>query len=96
LAEAAAERAHFENAVELVDTLAGRFLLDDGRPTPAGLDLVAGIRERIALEAGPIGQALPPDDVTIAERVLNEVVARAREVVARAREVLALQNQPDT
>jgi hypothetical protein len=89
LADAVAERAHFDNSVDLVDTLGGRSLLDDGRPTRAGLDLVAGIRERIALEAGPIWQALPPDDVAIAERVLNEVVARAREVLAR-------QNEPGT
>lgn len=82
LAKAATERAHFENATELVGSLAGRVLLDDGRPTPTGRNLVAGIRERIAVEAGPIWQGLPQDDIAVAERVLNEVVERAREILA--------------
>lgn len=83
LAAAAAERAHFENAIELVDSLTGRALLDEGRVTPAGRDLVAGIRDRIVHEAGPIWQGLAQDDVATAGRVLNEVVKRARDVLAR-------------
>lgn len=83
LAQAVADRAHFENATELVDALTARALVDEGGATPAGRDLVAGIRERIAREAGPIWQGLPREDVAVAERVLNEVVKRSREVLAR-------------
>jgi hypothetical protein len=73
-----AERAHFENAADLVDELTNRGLLSDGRLTSAGRELTAAVDASITTETAPIWENLPVDDVAAATRVLNEVVARAR------------------
>lgn len=82
LAAAVADRAHFADAADLVAQLTARGLLDAGRLTPAGRELVAGVQATIASTAGPIWNGLPPDDVEAATRVLNEVLSRARAVLA--------------
>jgi hypothetical protein len=78
LRAAVADRAHFQNAADLVDELSKRGLLDDGRLTSAGGELTAAVQATIATETAPIWDNLPADDVAAATRVLNEVVARAR------------------
>jgi len=81
LAAAVADRAHFADAADLVSELTDRGLLGDGRPTPAGRELTAGVQATIATETAAIWDDLPADDVAAATRVLNEVVTRARAVL---------------
>ena len=81
LAAAVADRAHFADAADLVSGLTDRGLLDDGRLTPAGRELTAGVQATIATETAAIWEDLPPDDVAATTRVLNEVVTRARAVL---------------
>lgn len=76
------DRAHFTDASALVDDLQRRGLLDDGRLTAAGRDVVATTQEAIATVTAPIWEALPADEVAAAGRVLNEVVVRARAILA--------------
>lgn len=78
LAAAVADRAQFPDVSELVNQLAKRGLLDDGRLTPAGRELTAAIQATITTETAPIWDDLPANDVAAATRVLNEVVTRAR------------------
>lgn len=78
LATALAERAHFDHPGELVNELTRRGLLDDGRPSLAGRELIAAVQADIATTTSPIWDRLPPDDVAATERLLNEVVTRAR------------------
>lgn len=75
------DRAHLPEAAELVRGLADRGLLDDGRLTPDGRELVAAVQATIAAETAPIWGNLPPDDVAASTRVLNEVISRARVVL---------------
>lgn len=81
LAAAVADRAHFPDAADLVTELTDRGLIDNGRLTPAGRNLIATVQTAIARETTPIWNHLPDDDVAAATRVLNEVVARARAVL---------------
>jgi hypothetical protein len=81
LAVAVAERAHFPDAVRLVDTLTDRGLLHDGRLSPSGRELVTILQTRIRTETAPIWDALPAEDVAAAARVLNEIVDRTRDVL---------------
>ena len=76
------DRAHFDDAAELVDQLAGRGLLAGGGLTAAGSALVAEVQASIAARTGSVWNDLPADDVAAATRVLNEVVERARLVLA--------------
>jgi hypothetical protein len=78
LAAAAADRAHFADAVELVADLTDRGLLDGGQLTADGQDLLTTIQARSAAVTAPIWNDLPADDVAAATRVLNEVIARGR------------------
>ena len=78
LAAAAADRAQFLDAADLVSELTSRDLLDDGRLTPAGRSLIATVQTTITTETAPIWNDLPADDVAAATRVLNEVLTRAR------------------
>ena len=82
LAAAVADRAHFPDAADLVSELTDRGLLDDGRLTPAGRELTAGVQATIATETAAIWDDLPADDVAATTRVLNEVVTRARAVLS--------------
>ncbi len=81
LAASVADRAHLPDAAELVRGLADRGLLDDGRLTPDGRELVAAVQATIAADTAPIWDGLPPDDVAASTRVLNEVISRARAVL---------------
>lgn len=78
LVAAVADRAHFADAAELVASLTDRGLLDRGRPTPAGRELVAAVQATIRTRTAPIWEDLPADDVAAATRLLNEVLMRAR------------------
>jgi hypothetical protein len=81
LALAVADRAHVPNAVDHVDALAARGLLDDGRLTTAGHRLLESMQAMIAETTAPIWQGLDDSDVTATTRLLHEVVARARRVL---------------
>jgi len=83
LAAAVADRAHFADADQLVSTLAARVLLDDGRLTSAGRELVAEVQATTAAATAPIWDGLPSDDVAAATRVLNDVLVRAHAALAR-------------
>lgn len=85
VAAAVADRARFADAADLVSELSDRGLLDDGRLTISGRELIAAVQETIATETAAIWDDLPAADVTAATRVLNEVVTRARVVLARGR-----------
>src|SRR5262249_45714058 len=63
LAAAAADRAHFSNAGELVKELTRRGLLENGRPTSAGREMTAAIQTAIASTTAPVWENLPADDV---------------------------------
>src|SRR5690606_33731206 len=78
LVAAVADRAHFADAAALVDSLTDRGLLEGGRPTPAGCELIADVQAMISTGTAAIWDDLPADDVAATTRVLNEVVARAR------------------
>ncbi len=82
LATAVADRAHFLNAAQHVDDLTVRGLLDDGRLTHEGRELLAHVQAMIADDASAIFDDLAPDDVAATERVLNELLSRARVVLA--------------
>src|SRR5262249_49117207 len=82
LATAAADRAHFSNAGDLVSELTRRGLLENGRLTSAGREMTAAIQTSIATTTAPLWGNLPADDVAAAARVLNEIVIRARATLA--------------
>src|SRR5262249_6525521 len=82
LATAAADRAHFSNAGELVSELTRRGLLESGRPTSARREMTAAIQTASATTTARIWETLPADDVAAATRVLNEIVTRGRAVLA--------------
>lgn len=83
LVAAVLDRARFPDAAALVAGLAKRGVLRDGRPSEAGHDLVATVTTRTAELAGPVWDGLDPADVSVAERVLNTVLERARAAAAR-------------
>ena len=76
-----ADRAHFADAVGLVNELTDRGLLAGGRLTPAGRELTTAVQTSITTETAPIWENLPPADVAAATRILHEVVARARVIL---------------
>ena len=78
LANTVARRARFVDAPALVGTLTTRGLLDSGRPTAAGRDLLARVQAATAPDAAAVFGDLPPDDVAATTRVLGELVTRAR------------------
>ena len=59
-----------------------RGLLDDGHLTSEGRELLARLQASIADDASAIFDDLAPDDVATTERVLNELLSRARVVLA--------------
>ena len=82
LAAALADRAHFSDAAELVTVLTDRGLLDLGRLTSRGREVMTSVQAAISEKTAPIWENLPADDVAATTRVLNEVVTRARAVLA--------------
>jgi hypothetical protein len=83
LAAAVSDRAHFADAARIVDELTARGLLGDGRLSVAGRELLDRLQAAIADDTTAIFGDLPIDDVAATERVLNEIVTRARVVLAR-------------
>lgn len=81
---AAADRAHFTDAADLVRDLTSRGLLADGRLTSTGREVTAAIQARITTDTAPIWDDLAADDIAATARVLNEVVDRARLLLGRA------------
>jgi hypothetical protein len=81
LTDAARDRAQFPDADSIVAELTSRGLLDDGRLTGAGRELVEQIQATVTEAARPVWQGLPEDDVAATTRVLDEVLARARTVL---------------
>ena len=79
-----ADRAKFADATVIVDVLSERGLVIDGRPSPAGRELVSAVLEASEASNGSVWRDLPTDDVDAATRVLNEVLRRARELAASA------------
>ena len=77
------DRARFEDADDLVEGLTARGLLSEGALTDAGRALIAGVRERTTARNGGLWDGLPEADVAAAERVLNELLERARGVLVR-------------
>ncbi len=84
LALAVADRAHFDDAADLVRDLTERGLLAGGRLTEEGCRVVESVQATIAEATASIWGDLPDDDVAATTRLLNEVVARARRVLDRA------------
>jgi hypothetical protein len=83
LVHAVRDRARFADADDLVGALSALGLLDDGHLTSAGRGVLAEVQTALAVDTAPIWDDLPPDDVTAATRVLNEVVSRARLALSR-------------
>lgn len=65
-------------------SLSARGLLADDTISGSGLELVASIESRIKSTTAPLWDGLSADDVAAAERVLNELLERARGVLASA------------
>jgi hypothetical protein len=78
------DRARFDDAGALVDGLTDRGLLRDGCLTDEGHALVGGVRERTKARTGALWDDLPEADVAATERVLNELLDRARGLLSRA------------
>jgi hypothetical protein len=81
LVAAVADRAHFENAAELVGDVTDRGLVEDGRISAAGRELLATVLGRSDRTAGKIWVGFPTADIEATTRVLNEVLQRARAVL---------------
>jgi hypothetical protein len=82
LIAAVTDRARFADAADLVDGLAERDLVTDGRPTEAGRQLVADVLAASDRANGSVWRDLPATDVAATTRVLNEVLRRARRLAA--------------
>ena len=82
LAAAVTDRAHFPDALEHVDDLTARGLLDHGHLTADGRDTLNRVQTSLADDTSAIFGDLPADDVAATERVLNELVSRAHVALA--------------
>ena len=82
LARAVADRARFTNAAALVGELSASGLLADGRLTADGRELLTRVQASLADDTTALFGDLPADDVTATERVLNELLSRARVALA--------------
>ena len=85
LAVGLADRAHFSNASDLVGELNARGLLEGGRLSSSGRELISAVQATIAKETASIWQNLPDADVESTTSVLNEIVTRARLVLASSK-----------
>jgi hypothetical protein len=83
LARVVADRAHFVDAAQLVRELTERGLLEDGRLTTAGRELIESVLAKSAAETGPIWDDFTAGDLAVTTRVLNELLTRARAVLGR-------------
>jgi hypothetical protein len=81
LVDATTNRAHYRDAADLVRGLTDRGLIEDGRLTAEGHNVVSGVQSAINRDTAPIWDGLAADDVAAAARVLNEVLTRARAVL---------------
>ena len=81
LAAAVADRAHFPDAADLVETVTDRGLVEGGRLTETGRDLITAVLARSEAVTGQIWKDLPAGDVAATTRVLNELLGRARAVL---------------
>jgi hypothetical protein len=82
LAVAVTDRAHFPDALQHVDDLTARGLLDDGHLTDDGRDTLTRVQTSLADDTSAIFGDLAADDVAATERVLNELVSRAHVALA--------------
>jgi hypothetical protein len=82
LAATVADRAHFSDATELVRALTERGLLEDGRLTTSGSDMISNVLATSERVTGGIWRDHPLDDVQATTRVLNELVARGHTLLA--------------
>jgi len=82
LVTAVADRARFVDAAEHVDDLTTRGLLENGHLTAAGRDLLTRVQTSLVGDTSALFGDLAPDDVAATERVLNEVLHRARMTLA--------------
>ena len=82
LVVAVADRANFADAIQRVDDLIARGLLDNGHLTDDGRALLTRVQAPLADDAGALFGDLVSDDVAATERVLNELLDRARVVLA--------------
>jgi hypothetical protein len=78
LADSISDRALYDDASGLVAELSARGLVDGGRLTPAGLELVGRIQERTTALTANLWSDLPEDDLAVAGRVLTTVLERGR------------------
>jgi DNA-binding MarR family transcriptional regulator len=83
LTQAVRDRARFPDAGDHVAALEARGLVDRGRLTDSGRGLLTEVQTAVAVDAAPIFDGLPADDVAATTRVLNEVVSRARVLLAK-------------
>jgi hypothetical protein len=79
-----ADRAHFGDAAAQVDELTARGLLDDGHISASGLELLTHVQASLADDISSLFDDLASDDVAATERVLNELLGRARTVLGNA------------
>ena len=77
------DRARFKDAHALVESLTQRGLLADGGLPDAGRALVNGVRQSTSTRTAALWNDLPEADVAATERVLNELLERARGILAR-------------
>jgi DNA-binding MarR family transcriptional regulator len=83
LAAAVTERAHFADALQHIDDLSVRGLLDDGRLTADGRDTLTRVQTSLADDTSALFDDLVSDDVAATTRVLNDVLDRAHVLLAR-------------
>jgi hypothetical protein len=82
LAATVADRAHFDDATELVHALTDRGLLEAGRLTATGRDMISRVLATSERVTGGIWRDHPTSDVDATTRVLNELVARGHALLA--------------
>jgi catechol 2,3-dioxygenase-like lactoylglutathione lyase family enzyme len=83
LAAAVLDRAHFADAAGLVADLTARGLLKEGRLTQEAREVMTSVQAKTNAATAPIWDGLSVEDVAATERILNEVLTRARAVLAR-------------